>query len=125
LRIGMAIALASVSAVLFGFSNICFKLGVGPMGEFTLSRIASAEFLTRLLASKWILSGVLLTAISGVFYVSAMSYGDVIKIVAVLSLSYLVTAILARIFLGESLTTLRILGILFIIAGIVLVNGRA
>ena len=93
----MAIALASTSAILFGISNICFKLGITPFGELTVGKLASLAFLTDLLTSRWIVAGVLLTIVSGVFYVSAISYGEVAQVVAVLSLSYIATAILARV----------------------------
>ncbi len=119
----MAIALASASAILFGISNICFKLGIDPVGEVTLGKVTSVDFLVDLLTSKWIIAGVLLTLLSGVFYVSALSYGEVGKVVAVLSLSYIATAILARVFLAEPLTTFKVGGFALIVMGIVLVNA--
>lgn len=121
----MAIALASVSAIFFGFSNICYKIGIDPLGEFTAGKVLSVEFLSEFLTSKWVIAGVLLTAISGIFYITAMSYGDVVKVVAVLSLSYLVTAVLAKTYLGESLTMLKIGGLGLIVLGIILVHAKA
>ncbi len=121
----MAIALASTSAILFGISNICFKLGITPFGELTVGKVASLSFLADLLTSKWILAGVLLTLVSGLFYVSAISYGEVAKVVAVLSLSYIATAVLARLFLEEPLTTFKIGGFALIVAGIVMVQLSA
>jgi uncharacterized membrane protein len=125
LRIGLAIALASTSAILFGISNICFKLGIDPMGELTPGKVASLAFITDLLTSRWIAAGVLLTIVSGVFYVSAISYGEVAKVVAVLSLSYIATAILARVVLEEPLTTFKIGGFALIVAGVVMVHLSA
>jgi uncharacterized membrane protein len=120
-----SIVLASASAVLFGFSNISFKLGVTPLGELSLSRVASYQFLLELVTSKWIVAGVVLTVVSGAFYIAALSYGDVIKVVAVLALSYLVTALLARVFLGEVLNAFTVGGFILIIVGIVLVHTQA
>ncbi len=125
MKVGMAIALASTSAVLFGFSNICFKLGVSPLGEFTAERVTSLQFIQELLTSKWIIMGILLTIISGIFYIAAISFGEVVRVIAVLSLSYLVTAVLARVSLNESLTTFKIGGLALIIIGIVLVHVKA
>jgi len=125
LKVGMAIALASASAVFFGFSNICFKLGVGPFGEIDAGKVASLQFIRSLLTSKWIIAGILLTVVSGAFYIAAMSYADVVKVVAVLSLSYLVTAILARLLLSESLTAFNLAGLGLIILGIIVVHARS
>ncbi len=125
MRVGMAIALASASAVFFGFSNICFKLGVEPFGQIDAGKVASLQFIRGLLTSKWIIAGVLLTAASGVFYIAAMSYADVVKVVAVLSLSYLVTAILAVLFLSESMTALKLGGLGLIVLGIIVVHARS
>ena len=122
MRIGIAIALASTSAILFAVSNICFKLGITPLGELTIGKLTSTNFLLDLLTSKWIIAGVLLTLASGIFYLSAISYQDVAKVVAVLSLSYIVTALLARAFLAEPLTTFKLGGFALIVLGIVLVN---
>jgi len=121
----MAIALASASAVFFGFSNICFKLGIGPFGQIDAGKVASLQFIRGLLTSKWIIAGVLLTVASGVFYIAAMSYADVVKVVAVLSLSYLVTAILAVLFLSESMTALKLGGLGLIVLGIIVVHARS
>ena len=118
----MAVLLASFSAILFGLSNICYKLGITPLGEFTLGRVASFEFLAQLAASKWIVAGIVLTIISGAFYIAALSHGEVVGVVAVLALSYLVTALLANLFLNESLTTFKIGGLALIVIGIVLVQ---
>jgi drug/metabolite transporter (DMT)-like permease len=124
MKAAMAVLLASFSAVFFGISNICFKKGTLPLGEFTLERVTSLGFLGELVTSKWIIAGVLLTIAAGVFYISAISYGDVVRVVAVLSLSYLVTAGLASLFLEESLTFLKAGGLGLIILGVVLVHIR-
>lgn len=124
LKVGMAIALASASAVFFGFSNICFKIGITPLGELTAGRMASLEFIQDVFTSKWIIAGILLTLVSGIFYITALSYGEVIRVIAVLSLSYLVTAILANLFLEESLTTFKVGGLVLIILGIIIVHAQ-
>jgi uncharacterized membrane protein len=117
------VLLAAVSAVMFGVSNICYKLGMPEVGEFTIRRIVTVDFIAQLISSRWIIAGVALTIISGAFYIAAISQGEVIGVVAVLSLSYLVTALLAYIFLGESLTTFKIGGIGLIVLGVVLVHA--
>jgi drug/metabolite transporter (DMT)-like permease len=123
LKIGIALALASTSAIFFAISNICFKLGITPLGELTMGKLTSLKFLVDLLTSKWIVAGVLLTLTSGVFYLSAISYEEVAKVVAVLSLSYIVTALLARALLAEPLTTFKLGGFILIVLGIVMVNS--
>ncbi len=125
MKAGLAIVLASISAVLFGLSNVCFKLGIDPFGELTPGSVSSARFLAELLTNKWIVLGILLTVASGIFYLGAMSYAEVMKVVAVLSLSYVTTALLANAFLNEALTATRIGGFAFIVLGIVLVHIRA
>jgi len=121
----MAIVLASASAVLFGFSNICFKLGIGRFGDVDVGTMGSLAFIRGLLTSRWVIAGALLTVASGVFYIAAISYADLVRVVALLSLSYLVTAVLARLLLSEPLTTLRAGGLCLIVLGVVLVHARS
>jgi len=124
LKLTIAFALAAVSSLFFGFSNICFKIGVGPLGELGLSKLLSAEYIGQIVGSRWIIAGVLLTICSGVFYLTALSYGELVQVVAVLSLSYLVTAVLANAFLDEALNITKIGGFALIILGILLVHLR-
>jgi len=119
----IAVLLAAFSAVMFGVSNICYKMGMPAVGEFTLRRVATIDFIAQLVSSRWIIAGVVLTIISGAFYIAAISQGEVVGVVAVLSLSYLVTALLAYLFLDESLTTFKVGGIGLIVLGIILVHA--
>ena len=121
-KVDVAVLLATISAILFGLSNICYKLGIPPLDEFTLRKVTSLDFIAPLVTSKWVIAGVILTVISGLFYIAALSQGEVVRVVALLSLSYLVTAIMAYFFLGEPLTTFKIGGFGLIIIGIVLIH---
>jgi uncharacterized membrane protein len=121
-KVNMAVMLAATSAILFGLSNICYKLGIPPLDEFTVRKVTSLDFIAPLITSKWVIAGVVLTVISGLFYIAALSQGEVVRVVAVLSLSYIVTAVMAFFFLGETLNTFRIGGFALIMVGIVLIH---
>lgn len=124
MKSGVAVALASASAIFFGFSNICFKLGVSSLGEIGAGKLGSVHLIRGLLTSRWIIAGLCLTGASGMFYIAAISRAEVLRVVAVLSLSYLVTAILARLFLGEPLTAYKVGGMCMIVLGIIVVHSR-
>lgn len=121
----IAFSLAAISSLLFGLSNICYKMGIDPFGQLEASKLLNLGYIAEIIGSKWIIAGVLLTFGSGVFYLTALSYGDVIEVVAVLSLSYLVTAVLANWLLNESLTIYKMAGFALILFGIFLVHVRA
>ncbi len=100
-------------------------MGIDPFGQLEASKLLNLGYIAEIIGSKWIIAGVLLTFGSGVFYLTALSYGDVIEVVAVLSLSYLVTAVLANWLLNESLTIYKMAGFALILFGIFLVHVRA
>jgi drug/metabolite transporter (DMT)-like permease len=67
--------------------------------------------------NKYIILGIILYAMSVFLWLGAMSTLDVSFMYPLLSLGYIVTAILALVFIGENITLLRWAGIVVIIAG--------
>jgi bacterial/archaeal transporter family protein len=72
--------------------------------------------------------GVLFIALSGVagalswlFYFLALKHGKVAQVAPVDKLSVVIAAVLAVIFLGESLSRMNVLGIAFITVGVIIV----
>ena len=114
--------MALSSAIVFGLSNVMYKLGLAHMGEVSVPRALSGRLILELLSSRTFVTAILLTALAGALYILAISRGEVTVVVATLSVSYLVTALMAWHILGEQLTLVRILGLAMIMAGVAAVN---
>ncbi len=121
LKTWIPVVLAFSSAIAFGVSNVMYKIGLNNLRGLSASRL-SLRTLIGLLLSHAFVGGILLTFVGGVLYILAIYRGEVSVVVATLSISYIVTALLAWRILGEELTALRLLGLIMIIAGVFAVN---
>jgi len=114
--------LALSSAIVFGLSNVMYKLGLAHMEVVSVPRALSGRLILELLSSRTFVTAIVLTGLAGALYILAISRGEVTVVVATLSVSYLVTALMAWHILGEQLTFVRILGLAMIMAGVAAVN---
>ncbi len=74
--------------------------------------------------NSWILLGIeaiLATLIGDLAYYAAIKRGEVSVVTVIMASSPLITMICAIIFLGEQITTFRVIGATFIILGIILI----
>lgn len=90
------------------------------VGGFTLGSPAAARTLRRLAGKRRFWAGGALLAV--VLLVSLDLYGshELSQVVPLYSLSYVLIALIGRLFLGERVTPLRWIGILTIVTGVVI-----
>jgi len=136
----MVIWMAFFAMVCWGIAPIFAKLGlnnVNPMaGLFLRTMMAaclvtswigfsgSVEQLKGISFNSWLFIGIeaiLATVVGDLAYYTAIKYGDVSVVSIVMSVSPLVTMICSNIFLGEPLTSWRIMGACYIIFGMILI----
>lgn len=103
------------------FGNMLLKSGMNKLTnvEFTLNGIIPT--LIRMFSQWQILLGFCLYAMSSILYLKVITSGEVTKIYpAIVSYMFILLLLLGTVFLRESLTLTKVLGIIIIISGIVL-----
>jgi multidrug transporter EmrE-like cation transporter len=96
-------------------------LGMG-MKYIDFHNTSILDYSGLLLTSVWIVLGTLLTIIYTVAQLSLFSWADLSYVLPVTASSYILTAILSRAFLNESISIARWAGIVVISFGVVLVS---
>jgi drug/metabolite transporter (DMT)-like permease len=103
-------------------AQLSFKHGMTQVGELHASVSAFVEILPKMLMNPFIWMGVIGEFSALALYLSVISRAPLSLAYPILALGYLITAIEARLFLGEQVTWLRVLGIGVIIFGVALVG---
>ena len=105
-------------------AQLLLKAGAKSSGEIVLSAGAPALWRTALGLAQHpgILGGLACYAVSVVVWIVALSRVDVSIAYPMLSIGYVINAVAAWYLFGESLTAQKLIGIGFIVAGVVLVT---
>ena len=113
-------ALTLVLACIFmgAFGQISLKKGMNEIGRINnLSELFNVKNLFMIFTNTHIFVGIALYALAMVLWLGALSQLDVSYIYPLLSLGYVVTAIIAFIFIKENITLLRWVGIILVVIG--------
>lgn len=106
--------------------GILMKFGASQVGQLSVYSLAGfLEYSFRLFSNWAVLLGFMAYFGSGVIWTYLLSRLPVSFVQPILALTYVLTPILAVIFLNESVPTLRWVGILIIIIGVVIVARSA
>ena len=92
------------------------KKGMNEVGKITIKEILSPRVLSIVL-QKYVFIGISFYVIGNMFWLIALSMADLSYVYPLIGTGYLITAILAWVFFGETLTVMRILGIILISLG--------
>jgi len=118
-----AIGLLMVCILFGAFGQIFMKTGMNQLDKIDdMAELIDPTTAMGVLKNKYVVGGLLLYAISAFLWLGALSTLDVSFMYPMLSLAYVITAILALIFLGENLTTVRWVGIALVVAGCFLIT---
>lgn len=117
----IAFALILAGVLLNASAQLLLKAGTNAVGhfEFHLGNIIPVGM--KLVFQPYIVGGMLCYAVSLVVWIMALSRVPVSLAYPMLSIGYVVNAVIAYYWLGESLDFQKMLGIGFIILGVVLV----
>ena len=111
-----------LSAVLLGsLAQLLLKAGTTAVGPFAFSGANLLPVGWQLATQPFILGGILSYALSLIVWIMALSRVEVSIAYPMVSIGYVLTAIAAWQFLGESVSTMRFAGIGVIILGVVIV----
>ena len=113
LLIGMTVCLNTAGQFLM-------KMGINKIGKIDLTRFF--DHLPRVASSGFVIGGFLAYAFSAALWIVILSRAELSWAFPMVSLSYVLTAILSPVLLGESFSVQRFIGILVICLGVFLVG---
>ncbi len=118
-----ALTLVLICVFLSAIVQVTMKDGMGQVGErTTASQLFNLDTLFRMFTNPYVLTGILLYGIAVILWLGAMSTLNISFMYPLGSLAYIVTAMIAFIFLKEDITLLRWAGILLVVGGSFLIT---
>lgn len=102
-------------------AQLLLKAGMSQIGHFEFSMANALPISYKVMANLPIIGGLTLYVMSVAVWLLVLSRVQVSFAYPMLSIGYVVNAIAANYFFGEPLTSMRIMGIFIIIAGVYLV----
>lgn len=117
----MIFALILLGVFLNAAAQLALKAGVNQIGQFDFTIANALPIGLKVMANVPILSGLTMYVISVIVWLLVLSRVQVSLAYPMLSIGYVVNALAAYYFFGEPLSSLRIMGIFIIIAGVYLV----
>jgi uncharacterized membrane protein len=117
------IVLVLVACVLGGAGHVFLAKGmktIGDMSEAPAGRLGG--MVARTLTNPWVLFGVFLQALFFAMYLVLISRADVSMVLPLTAIDYIVVVFLAQALLGETVTTMRWVGVGLIVVGTTLVS---
>jgi len=112
--------LVSISIILGVFGQLSMKKGMNAIGPIGLKNIFSSEIFSIVL-QKFVFLGFVLYIFSSMLWLVALSQEEVSFIYPLISVGYIITAILGKFLFNENLTFFRFFGILLICSGVYLI----
>ena len=116
------IALALVSISLGAVGQFLLKVGVNRIGGIAFKRAELVSTVGKIATQPFIVVGILLFVLSMVIWLAVLSKMELSRAYPMVSISYVLVALMARYFLGEPLAWIRLIGIAVILVGVILVN---
>lgn len=118
----MIFVLILTGVLLNAGAQLLLKAGMGQIGHFEFTVANALPIGIKVIANPPILTGLLMYVVSVGVWLLVLSRVQVSFAYPMLSIGYIVNAVAAYYLFGEPLTSLRMLGIFIIIAGVYLVG---
>ena len=113
-----ALSLVAICIIFGAVGQILMKTGMSQTGSISdVGKLFNPSTLVSIFTNVYVIGGILLYAAAAILWLGALSTLDVSLMYPLLSLAYVVAAILSLIFLKEDVTLLRWVGIGVVIAG--------
>jgi len=113
-----ALGLVAICIVFGAVGQIMMKGGMTQVGEIGgIGKLFGLNTILRIFTNPYVLGGLLLYAVAAFLWLGALSTLNVSFMYPLLSLGYVLAAILGLIFLGEDITLLRWGGIIVVVIG--------
>ncbi|WP_336761384.1 SMR family transporter [Asaia sp. VD9] len=118
-------SIAILSVTLNAVAQIALRKTMLTLGALPASLFTLFSFLSNLAGNIWFLGGMLCYAVSIGAWMVVLSKAEVSAAYPLLSIGYLITAVIGYFFLGEHVNTTRVIGIGIICVGIVVISRSA
>lgn len=122
---GIALLLVLLGVGLNAAGQLLLKAGTNAVGHFEFHADNLIPVALKLALQPWILGGVVCYGISLVVWIMALSRVPVSIAYPMLSIGYVINAFIAYFWFGEALAMQKMLGIGFIMLGVVLITRSA
>lgn len=99
--------------------QFCMKFGINKVGAF--NSMPTSQFLVKAFTTPIILLGIALYAISAVVWIAILSKVELSFAYPLLSIGYVLILLVSWAFLGEQMNFFKVLGIIFIVFGIIFI----
>lgn len=117
----VSFALILTGVLLNAAAQLCLKAGTTAIGQFSFTLENLIPIGMRIAFQPWIIGGLSCYVVSVVVWILALSRVPVSVAYPMLSIGYIVNAFIAHYWFGEVLATQKLLGIGFIVVGVILV----
>jgi multidrug transporter EmrE-like cation transporter len=117
----MIYVLLLAGIILNALASLFIKAGMNKIGEFSFGFHSLFNIAFKVAASPFFLLGLACYVVSLVIWVLVLSRLEVSIAYPMVSIGYVINAVLAYMWLGEDLSLVRIIGIIVICGGVVLV----
>lgn len=121
----MVFLLIILGVILNSLAQLLLKAGMSQVGQFAFNKANIVPVGIKVLMCPPILLGVSTYVISLGVWLLVLSRAQVSFAYPMVSLGYVVTAIAAYFIFGESMSAMRVVGILIIISGVYLISQSA
>lgn len=113
---GYVYVLATVALTVYG--QLIFKWRIDEAGAVPTGTSERFEYVARLAVNPWIVSVIIATLIASLTYGAALTRFDLSYAYPFMALSFVFVLLLSSWFFHESVTTLKVIGVVLIVAGI-------
>lgn len=114
----MVLSLILACVIIGSSGQLLLKMGMDRVGEFAFSAHNIWPIALKIITSPFVLLGIVCYALSLIVWLLVLSRAEVGYAYPLLSIGYVLTAILAYFLFGESLSFIRLFGIGMIMIGV-------
>ncbi|MDI6825934.1 MAG: EamA family transporter [Candidatus Aenigmarchaeota archaeon] len=117
----MSVLLLVLTCVLIGvIGQLAMKKGMNVVGVISLKDIFSWRIF-QIVFQRYVFIGIVLYVLASLIWLVVLSKEELSFVYPLISIGYLITAILSKIFFNEILTVFRFFGIILICSGVYLI----
>lgn len=104
------------------YSQLIMRWQVSLAGGLPVETLAKLQFVCRLLINPWVMSAMVATLLGGISWMLAMTKFETSYAYPFISLNFILVLGLSVLLFNESFSTMKLIGTLFIIVGIVFLS---
>lgn len=116
----MAWVCVGISVVLTAYGQLVVKWRVQQRGHLPAALAGKAHFFTSLLLDPWVLSAMATTFVAALCWMAALSRLELSRAYPFSTLSFVSVLLFSGMFLGESITLVKVAGISLVIVGLII-----